>query len=334
MQSKLNFRSEPFRSLKDKDSKWKRAFQILFPEIPKNEIPSPRLSLETPLAAVHSETDEITLDFNAFRHLLENQFWAEYGNETTVPIVEFMQRFSHNFVDIGKMWLGLSSDSHIGSTTSVRHFQTILDDPPPVMNTAPDLSPCSFDESDPSSPSEFSHDEGCGNQVISQGDGSKDYAAPAGENIKLDELLPESHGSELLATSKSPEPVTPSDDMLLERADGPVTFKKEPHELTLADCSAFPATPKSFDNSCDGLTTYGCGDSLDSSALSSSYCNESKPLDCDSNIWETEVVTSDTMKDCLELTMDGFVNIDILSWSACELVDSWTDFMDSPSMFT
>ncbi|KAF2448278.1 hypothetical protein P171DRAFT_209872 [Karstenula rhodostoma CBS 690.94] len=56
---KLNFKSGRFRSLKTLEEKWKLAFIILFPEVPKDEIPSPlRHEIQAPFGIDHNNISE------------------------------------------------------------------------------------------------------------------------------------------------------------------------------------------------------------------------------------------------------------------------------------
>jgi hypothetical protein len=112
LQERLNFRNEPFRSLGDKDAKWTLAFRIIFPEVPQNQIPLPRLSesRHTPknYIPVTPEIQKHTLKLQTLKYAIEHQlFWARYDANETLPdeVFDLFLGFNLVFENAAKMWL-------------------------------------------------------------------------------------------------------------------------------------------------------------------------------------------------------------------------------------
>jgi hypothetical protein len=155
LQDRLNFRNEPFRSLGDKDAKWTLAFRIIFPEVPQDQVPQPRLSepMHTPktYSPVAPEIQKPTLELQTLKYAIENQlFWARYDANEPLPDAVFalFLEFDLVFNNAAKMWLDPQFATSDGIATAARNVDVILGvgcQPISTMGIDLDLPP--FDES-------------------------------------------------------------------------------------------------------------------------------------------------------------------------------------------
>ncbi|KAF2677845.1 hypothetical protein K458DRAFT_423551 [Lentithecium fluviatile CBS 122367] len=250
LQQKLNFRQEPFRNLKDKDEKWKLAFQILFPEVPKDHVPPSRLGDPAPFAFAHERDAKHNLKLNELGHLFENQIWARFGKEKAVHVVDFIHSVSPIFRDVAKMWLELNEAVSLGTSTTLRSLQISLDEKPaaidysldlPTPDTSFDYHSGSTEMMAPSSPNGASthqlhtlkvEDSNCDDMLSPEP--IETHGLPDSTSFSTTPLtLP---GSSVL-TESAPNNGLRQDcaHTLLESANSPVSLKVEEQESTLVD---------------------------------------------------------------------------------------------------
>ncbi|KAJ4355836.1 uncharacterized protein N0V89_003857 [Didymosphaeria variabile] len=114
--AKLNFKSGRFRSLKTIEEKWKHAFIILFPEVPKDDVPAPfetpkntnKEALPAPVDDIESSlkdggTNQVQLDITSLLARIQNRLFDRLNIYTNVPTslkMDILANFETDFDDI------------------------------------------------------------------------------------------------------------------------------------------------------------------------------------------------------------------------------------------
>ncbi|CAI6334773.1 unnamed protein product [Periconia digitata] len=115
LMSQLSFKSRRFTSLKSLEEKWKLAFSIIFPEVPKEKIPSGIATRIGPVAALskcqkcRQEKESIAekdksmvggegyVNIKAMRKMLHDRAWDMFKDGMEIHIADFMVAFGPLF---------------------------------------------------------------------------------------------------------------------------------------------------------------------------------------------------------------------------------------------
>lgn len=91
-----------FKNLITIERKWKLVFQILFPKVPENDIPSPYIHDYSNIEARSSDAASSHLE--TFRNVLREKFWAHYRVEILLSLPDFNTSFDTIYDEALEGW--------------------------------------------------------------------------------------------------------------------------------------------------------------------------------------------------------------------------------------